>query len=341
MGTGIERSSAAEIAAGTPLVDGYGRRHRDLRISVTDRCNFRCTYCMPAEGMVWHPRDELLTFEELTRVARICVERFGFDSIRLTGGEPTVRANLVVLVEQLAALGIDLAMTTNGSKLEALAAPLRAAGLTRINISLDSLQRDRFAELTRRDELDVVLAGIRAAVAAGFEPVKVNAVVVKGVNDDEVVDFARFGRDEGVVVRFIEFMPLDAEGSWRHGSVLPTAEVVAAIAAEFPADPVERGSDPAERYRYRDGGGEFGVIGTVTEPFCSSCDRVRLTADGQLRACLFATDETDLRAILRSGGSDDDLAAALASTVAGKWAGHGISEVSFTRPTRSMSQIGG
>ncbi|MGI8756334.1 MAG: GTP 3',8-cyclase MoaA, partial [Acidimicrobiales bacterium] len=193
-----------------PLVDGFGRQHRDLRISVTDRCNFRCTYCMPAEGMVWQPRDHLLTFEELTRVARVCVDRFGFDSIRLTGGEPTVRARLPVLVAKLAALDVDLALTTNGSTLETMAHDLRGAGLDRINISLDSLRRDRFAELTRRDELPKVLAGIRAAVAAGFDPVKINVVVVRGVNDDEVVDFARFGRTEGVTVRFIEFMPLDA-----------------------------------------------------------------------------------------------------------------------------------
>ena len=329
------------VTAGTPLVDGFGRVHRDLRISVTDRCNFRCTYCMPAEGMDWHPRSELLTFEELTRVATVCVERFGFDSIRLTGGEPTVRARLPLLVENLAALDIDLSLTTNGSTLTTLAEPLKAAGLDRLNISLDSLQPDRFAELTRRDELPAVLDGIRAAVAAGFEPVKVNVVVVRGVNDDEIVDFARFGRDEGVVVRFIEFMPLDAEQKWTTGSVMPSAEIVAAIEAEFPLEPVPRGSDPAQTHRYLDGRGSVGVIGTVTEPFCSSCDRVRLTADGQLRACLFATEETDLRAILRSGGTDDDLAAALATTVAGKWAGHGISQVTFTRPTRSMSEIGG
>jgi cyclic pyranopterin phosphate synthase len=327
--------------ARTDLVDGYGRVHRDLRISVTDRCNFRCTYCMPAEGMDWHPRDELLTFEELTRIATVCVERFGFDSIRLTGGEPTVRAHLPVLVEQLAPLGVDLSLTTNGSTLGSMAGELRGAGLDRINISLDSLRRDRFTALTRRDELDRVLEGIRAAVAAGFDPVKVNVVVVRGVNDDEIVDFARFGRDEGVAVRFIEFMPLDADRRWSQGQVVPSAEIIAAIDAVFPTEPVARGSDPAERHRFLDGRGEVGVIGTVTEPFCSSCDRVRLTADGQLRACLFATEETDLRALLRRGGTDDDLADALAATVAGKWAGHGISNVTFTRPTRSMSEIGG
>jgi cyclic pyranopterin phosphate synthase len=252
-----------------------------------------------------------------------------------------VRARLPVLVEQLAALGVDLSLTTNGSTLATTAVDLRSAGLDRLNISLDSLRPERFEELTRRDELPAVLAGIRAAVAAGFDPVKVNVVVVRGVNDDEIVDFARFGRDEGVTVRFIEFMPLDADNRWSHGQVMPSAEIVAAIDAVFPTEPVHRGSDPAERHRYLDGGGEVGVIGTVTEPFCSSCDRVRLTADGQLRACLFSTDETDLRALLRGGGSDDDLAAALATTVAGKWAGHGISNVTFIRPTRSMSEIGG
>ncbi|MFN8019451.1 MAG: GTP 3',8-cyclase MoaA [Acidimicrobiales bacterium] len=325
----------------TALVDGFGRVHRDLRISVTDRCNFRCTYCMPAEGMVWHPREELLTFEELERVARVCIERFGFDSIRLTGGEPTVRARLPLLVEKLAALGVDLSLTTNGSTLASMAHDLRAAGLERINVSLDSLRADRFAELTRRDELPAVLDGIRAAVAAGLAPVKVNVVVVRGVNDDEVLDFARFGRAEGVAVRFIEFMPLDADQRWSKDAVVSSDEIVATIAAAHPLEPLPRGSDPAARYRYANGAGEVGVIGTVTEPFCSSCDRVRLTADGQMRACLFATEETDLRAILRAGGSDDDLAAAVATTVAGKWAGHGITAVGFTRPTRSMSQIGG
>lgn len=323
------------------LTDSYGRVHRDLRISVTDRCNFRCTYCMPAEGMDWHPRDALLTFEELTRVATVFVERFGFDSIRLTGGEPTVRHRLPVLVEQLSALGVDLALTTNGSTLVDQAAPLRAAGLRRINVSLDSLHAERFAALTRRDELDAVLDGIRAAVAAGFDVVKVNVVVVRGVNDDEIVEFARFGRDEGVVVRFIEFMPLDAEERWSPEQVLSSQEIVERIGEVFPLEGLARGSEPAERFRYLDGRGEVGVIGTVTEPFCASCDRVRLTADGQLRACLFATEETDLRALLRGGGSDDELAAAIERTVAGKWAGHGISSVQFIRPARSMSEIGG
>ncbi len=331
--------SVAEPAV--PLVDTFGRVHRDLRISVTDRCNFRCTYCMPAEGMVWQPREHLLTFEEIERIARVCVDRFGFDSIRLTGGEPTVRARLPLLVAKLAALDVDLAMTTNGSTLATNAHDLRDAGLDRINISLDSLRADRFRDLTRRDELPSVLDGIRAAVSAGFEPVKINVVTVRGSNDDEIVDFARFGRDEGVQVRFIEFMPLDADQHWSHGAVVPSAEIVAAIDAVFPLERVGRDHDPADRYRYLDGRGEVGVIGSVTEPFCSSCDRVRLTSDGQLRACLFATDETDLRQLLRTGADDDALAAALATTVAGKWAGHGITAVDFTRPTRSMSEIGG
>ena len=296
---------------------------------------------MPADGMDWQPREHLLTFEEIERVATVCVERFGFDSIRLTGGEPTVRAKLPLLVEKLARLDIDLALTTNGALLDEMAAPLVAAGLTRINVSLDSLRRDRFAAVTRRDELPRVIAGIRAAVAAGLRPVKINVVVQRGVNDDEIVDLARFGRDEGVVVRFIEFMPLDADGRWGRDAVVPSAEIVATIDAVFPVEAQTRGHAPAARFRYADGIGEIGVIGSVTEPFCGSCDRIRLTSDGQLRSCLFSTDETDLRALLRGGADDDALAAALESTVAGKWAGHGITKVDFIRPARSMSEIGG
>lgn len=325
----------------SPLVDGYGRVHRDLRISVTDRCNFRCTYCMPEEGMVWQPREELLTFEEIERVARVLVERHGFESIRLTGGEPTVRAHLPVLVAKLAALGVDLALTTNGATLAAMADDLAAAGLRRINISIDSLRPERFAALTRRDELPRVLAGIDAAVAAGLDPVKLNVVMIRGVNDDEAVDFARFGRERGVTVRFIEFMPLDAGEGWSSGQVVSQAEIVEAIGAVFPVEPVARGSQPAERFRYRDGQGEIGVIPSVTEPFCGSCDRIRLTADGQIRNCLFAVDEFDVRAVLRSGGSDDEVSALLDRAVGAKWAGHAIGQVHFIRPRRSMSQIGG
>ena len=326
----------------TPLVDGFGRVHRDLRISVTDRCNFRCTYCMPAEGLDWMAREDLLTYEELTRVARVCVERFGFNGIRLTGGEPTVRANLPVLIEQLSSLGVDLSLTTNGTTLTNLAPALVSAGLERINISLDSLKRERFEQITRRDELDKVLEGIDAAVSAGLAPVKINCVVMRGVNDDEIVDFARFGRERGVAVRFIEFMPLDAQGEWTNEQVVTKAEIVAAIGDVFPLEPVaERESDPAARWRYVDGGGEFGVIPSVTEAFCESCDRVRLTADGMLRHCLFATRELDLRTLLRNEATDDDLAAAITAEVGAKWAGHQINQVHFIRPARSMSQIGG
>jgi cyclic pyranopterin phosphate synthase len=324
-----------------PLVDPFQRTVRDLRISVTDRCNFRCTYCMPEEGMTWLPRDDVLSFEEIERVARVCVERFGFDGIRLTGGEPTVRAHLPVLVQKLAALGVDLAMTTNGATLGLLAHDLRAAGLKRINISLDSLRADRFLALTRRDALPQVLDGIDAALAAGFDPVKLNVVTIRGVNDDEAVDFAAFGRDKGVQVRFIEFMPLDADGTWSHDKVVPAQETVAAIHAVFPLEPVVHGSEPATRYRYLDGAGEFGVIPSVSEPFCESCDRVRLTAEGQFRTCLFAVDEFDLRTLLRTGAADDDLAAAIERAVGTKWAGHRIGQVNFIRPARSMSQIGG
>jgi cyclic pyranopterin phosphate synthase len=297
---------------------------------------------MPEEGMVWLPRSEVLSFEEIERVARVCVERFGFDGIRITGGEPTVRAHLPVLIHKLAALGVDLAMTTNGATLTVLAAELRQAGLRRINISCDSLQPERFFAITRRDALRQVLEGIDAALDAGFEPVKVNCVLMRGVNDDEIVDMARFGRERGVVMRFIEFMPLDASDEWGPGKVVPGSEVVAAIDAVFPLMPVAaRGSQPAERFVYRDGRGEVGVIASVTQSFCGSCDRVRLTAEGMFRNCLFATRETDLRAILRAGGSDDDLAAAITADVGNKWAGHSIGQVHFIRPARSMSQIGG
>src|SRR3954447_3894314 len=329
---------------GEALVDTFGRVHRDLRISVTDRCNFRCGYCMPAEGMEWMPRADLLTYEEIERVARVFVERFGFDSIRLTGGEPTVRSHLPVLIEKLAPLGADLSLTTNGATLGLIAHDLKAAGLRRINVSLDSLRADRVLELTRRDALARVLDGIDAALDAGLTPVKVNVVLMRGVNDDEVEDFAAFGRDRGVTVRFIEFMPLDAQGEWTRDQVVTRDEIVERINAVFPLDTHghgDGGSEPAERFVYRDGGGEIGVIASVSDAFCSSCDRVRLTADGQLRSCLFALDEHDLRSLLRGDASDDDLVAAIQLCVRAKWAGHGINAVQFIRPRRSMSQIGG
>ena len=323
------------------LIDGFGRVHRDLRISVTDRCNFRCTYCMPQEGMKWQPREDLLTFEEIERVATILVQRFGIKAIRLTGGEPTVRANLAVLVAKLAALNVDLAMTTNGVTLPLLAPSLRQAGLRRINISLDSLQPDRFHEITRRDELTRVLEGIHSAVQAGFAPVKINVVVIKGFNDDEIVDFAHFGRELGVVVRFIEFMPLDADEDWSNDKVLTQAEILAELSRTFELQPLDRTSAPASRWRYADGGGEIGVVASVSQSFCDSCDRVRITADGQFRNCLFATEETDVRVLLRQAASDDEIAAALQRSVSAKWAGHSINKVHFIRPVRSMSEIGG
>jgi GTP 3',8-cyclase len=328
------------------LIDPFARRVKDLRISITDRCNFRCTYCMPEEGMQWMERSELLTYEEQVRIARVCVERWSFQAIRVTGGEPTVRAHLPRLFEMLAPLGVDLAMTTNGVRLPELAHDLAEAGLRRVNISIDSLRRETFRDLTRRDELDRVLAGIDAALDAGLSPVKLNVVVMRGVNDDEVVDLAAFGRAKGVGVRFIEFMPLDAEGAWTREQVVPAREILDAIDTVFPLETPADGSasghpEPARLARYADGIGDVGVIPSVTEPFCDDCDRVRITADGKFRTCLFALDETDLRAILRDGGTDDELAAAISGAVGTKWAGHHIGKVDFIRPDRSMSQIGG
>ena len=324
-----------------PLVDGHGRVHRDLRISITDRCNLRCTYCMPEEGLRWQPRHELLTFEEIERLATVLVDRLGIDAIRLTGGEPTLRAHLPVLVERLAPLGTDLSISTNATTLERLAGDLARAGLRRVNISLDSLRPDRFFELTRRHELDKVLAGIDAALAAGLTPVKLNVVAMRGVNDDEVVDLAAFGRAKGITVRFIEFMPLDASGAWEQTSVVSADEIVGAIDAVFPLEVVPRSSAPATVWRYRDGSGEIGVIPSVTQPFCGDCDRIRLTADGKLRTCLFATEETDLRALLRGGAGDEAIADVVAAAVGEKGPGHLIGQPTFIRPRRSMSQIGG
>jgi cyclic pyranopterin phosphate synthase len=324
-----------------PLVDSYGRVHRDLRISVTDRCNFRCTYCMPEEGMQWLPREDILTFEEIERLARLLVERHGIDSIRLTGGEPTVRAHLPVLIEKLARLPVDLALTTNGATLRLVAHDLAAAGLKRINVSLDTFRRDRFLEITRRDDLDKVLDGIDAALEAGLNPVKINAVMMRGVNDDELLDFARFGREKGVVVRFIEFMPLDADQTWKHDAVVTLDEIVARISAVHPLEPVERSSAPAARWRYVDGKGEIGIVASVTQAFCDTCDRIRLTAEGKFRNCLFALEEHDLRALLRRGATDDELSEAVEVAVGAKWAGHQINQVHFIRPKKSMSQIGG
>ena len=329
------------------LVDPFGRVIKDLRISVTDRCNFRCTYCMPEEGMKWLPRSEVLTFEEIERLARVFVEYYGVEGIRLTGGEPTVRAHLPVLVSKLAAIGgpdgpIDVAMTTNGATLRLVAHSLRDAGLNRVNISLDTLDRAKFREMTRRDELERVLDGIEAAKEAGFAPVKVNAVVERGVNDDEIVDLARYGRQHQVEVRFIEFMPLDADGQWGNDKVVGQDEIVERVNDVFPVEQLPaRGAAPADRFRYLDGAGVVGVIPTVTKPFCGDCDRVRLTAEGQFRTCLFATREFDLMAAMRAGESDDQIAARIEVAVGTKWAGHRINQVNFVRPSKSMSQIGG
>ncbi|MCU1359515.1 MAG: moaA [Ilumatobacteraceae bacterium] len=339
----------------TVLVDPFGRTIRDLRLSITDRCNFRCTYCMPEEGMKWVPRSEVLSFEEFERLARIFVERFEVDGLRLTGGEPTVRAHLPVLVAKLAQLRVpahsesplagqkpDLSITTNGATFRLLAHELRDAGLDRVNISLDTLRPDRFLQMTRRDELVRVLDGIQAAKEAGFAPVKINAVIERGVNDDEVLDLARFGRDHQVEMRFIEFMPLDATGHWVSDKVVTQDEIVSAISEVFPMEQVPaRGAAPADRWRYLDGAGMVGVIPTVSKPFCADCDRVRLTADGQFRTCLFATDEFDFRALMRGGATDDELSMEIQRAVGTKWAGHQINQVNFIRPSRSMSQIGG
>ena len=330
------------------LIDSFGRTVRDLRISVTDRCNFRCTYCMPEEGLKWLDRSEVLTYEEIERVARICVETFGVDSLRLTGGEPTVRAHLPQLIAKLAALRLpdgtkpDIALTTNGATLRNIALELRDAGLDRINVSMDSLKPERFFAMTRRDELHNVLAGIAEAQVAGFSPMKVNAVVERGANDDEILDLVRYGRDNNVEVRFIEFMPLDATNEWERNKVVSQDEIVATIAAEFPLELMpSRGAAPADRWRFLDGKGTVGVIPSVTHPFCGDCDRVRLTSDGQFRTCLFATDESDIRSLLRNGGTDEEIAELIQIAVGAKWAGHQINQVNFIRPNRSMSQIGG
>ena len=329
------------------LIDPFGRVIEDLRISITDRCNFRCTYCMPEEGMQWLPRSEVMTFEEIERLARIFVQRYGVRGIRLTGGEPTVRAHLPVLVEKLAAIDgpsgpVDLAMTTNGATMRLIAQTLRDAGLRRVNISLDTLDRAKFHRMTRRDELVRVLDGVEAAKEAGFDPVKVNAVIERGVTDDEIVALADYGRRTGVEVRFIEFMPLDADGHWMNDKVVGQDEIVEAIHAVYPLEQLPaRGAAPADRFRYLDGTGTIGVIPTVTKPFCGDCDRVRLTAEGQFRTCLFATKEFDLMSAMRAGESDDELAARIEAAVATKWAGHRINQVNFVRPGKSMSQIGG
>jgi cyclic pyranopterin phosphate synthase len=299
---------------------------------------------MPEEGVPFLPRDEILSFDEITRLARVA-RSLGVSSLRLTGGEPLMRRGLVELVRQLATVGFDdIALTTNGTALAAYAPALARAGLHRVNVSCDSLQPRRFARIRRRGELGIVLAAMGAAESAGLVPLKVNVVVIAGLNDDEVVDFAAFARDHGRVVRFIEYMPLGAEGDWRRGQVVESAEVLARINDRWPLEAVEApGTDPAPavRYRFRDTGGEIGVVASVTRPFCGTCNRLRLTADGAIRNCLLSDDEVPVREMLRNEGSDEDLALALRRSVWGKLPGHGINEPGFLQPARSMSMIGG
>jgi GTP 3',8-cyclase len=327
-----------------PLIDTHARTVRDLRISVTDRCNLRCVYCMPAEGMPWLPKDDLLTYEELARLARICVE-CGVTGIRLTGGEPTVRQDLSTLVRMLRAISpaLDLSLTTNGIKLGAMADELRAAGLNRVNVSLDTLSRERFHRIARRDRLGDVLAGLAAAKRAGFSPIKVNAVLVRGFNDDEAVPLARWARDEGFELRFIEWMPLDFQQGWDRSKLVSAAEILTQLSAELPLGP-EDGDDPsapARTWRWLDAPVRVGIVASVTRPFCGTCDRIRLTADGQVRTCLFANREFDVRAVLRSGAGDDAVEALLRDAVLRKLPGHLVGQAEFRQPARGMSSIGG
>ena len=325
-------------------MDRFGRVATDLRISVTDRCNFRCRYCMPAEGVPWLPTSELLTFEETALVARVLIES-GVRAVKLTGGEPLVRKDLENLVSMLRGIDaeLDISLTTNGYLLGDRAEALAAAGLDRVAVSCDSLLRHRFRAITLRDAFDRVMKGLRAAARAGLAPVKVNCVVMRGVNDAEIPAFAELAREAGYEVRFIEFMPLDAQGAWRSVDVVPGAEILERIDRTHPLIAVDgMASQPATSYRFADGAkGRVGIIPSVTEPFCDSCDRLRLTADGQLRACLFSTDETDLRSLLRDGATDEALAAAARACVAAKEAGHRIGAPEFEAPARSMSMIGG
>ena len=328
-----------------PLVDAWGREIKSVRISVTDKCNFRCTYCMPAEGLEWLGRDEILSFEEIARLVAV-LARLGVDEVRLTGGEPLIRRDLPTLVGMLSAIaGVrDLSLTTNGVLLDRLAGPLVEAGLQRLNVSLDSLNHVRFTEITRRDALDAVLRGLEEAERyPELRPIKVNCVAVKGFTETEVPALAELARRKPYVVRFIEFMPLDADEAWREDDVLTGAEIRAIIESEhgplveLPA----KASSTARRFRFADGAGELGFVNPVSEPFCSSCDRIRLTADGQLRTCLFSRREWDLKEPLRAGASDAELTQLLRFAVQHKELKHRINDPGFVRASRSMSQIGG
>ena len=324
-----------------PLVDGFGRVHTDLRLSLTDRCNLRCTYCMPAEGLDWLPTPELLTDDELVRLVGVFAS-MGVRTVRLTGGEPLLRRGLPGLVARLSELGLRLSLTTNGLGLARQAQALRDAGLGRVNVSLDTLRPERFLELTRRDRFVDVVDGLRAAKQAGLDPVKVNTVLMRGVNDDEAADLLAWALEHGYALRFIEQMPLDPQHGWDRATMVPADEILEVLGRHVTLTPVEhRGSAPAEEFLVDGGPATVGVVGSVTRPFCASCDRLRLTADGQVRNCLFARAESDLRGPLRAGADDDELAERLRVAVAGKKAGHGIGEPGFVQPDRPMSAIGG
>jgi len=347
------RSSASAHAEPTErdqlvLADAYGRVATDLRVSLTDRCNLRCAYCMPPEGLDWLPGAEVLTDDEIVRLITIGVERLGITTVRLTGGEPLLRKNLELLVADIAALSPtpDIALTTNGIGLAARAQKLAAAGLKRINISLDTLDPDTFAQLARRRRLPDVLAGITAARDAGLAPVKINTVLLRGVNDHEAFDLLRWAMAEQVQLRFIEQMPLDPQHGWKRDEMITADEIRERLSqhvelVEDPEDVLTRGSAPAELFRVAGTGYSVGVIASVSKPFCGACDRVRLTADGQIRNCLFARTESDLRTPLRTGASDSELAARWVAAVASKQPGHGINDPSFLQPDRPMSAIGG
>ncbi|MEU7824106.1 GTP 3',8-cyclase MoaA [Catellatospora sp. NPDC049133] len=332
-------------SASTGLIDRYGRRAVDLRVSLTDRCNLRCSYCMPPEGLPWLPKQEILTDDEVLRLITVAVTRLGVEEVRFTGGEPLLRPGIVGIVAGSAALTPrpKLSVTTNGIGLARLAVPLRDAGLDRVNVSLDTIDPERFAAIALRRRFDDVIDGLSAAAAAGLTPVKLNAVLLRGINDDEAPALLRFALAHGYELRFIEQMPLDAQHGWSRDQMITAAEILAALEAEFDLspDPAERAGAPAETWLVNGGPAKVGVIGSVTRPFCGDCDRTRLTADGQVRNCLFATGETDLRGLLRGGADDEEIAARWRTAMWGKLPGHGIDDPSFLQPVRPMSAIGG
>jgi GTP 3',8-cyclase len=329
----------------TPLIDNFGRLHDNLRLSVTDRCNIRCFYCMPETDVKFQPREQLLTFEEIERFVRVAAT-MGVRKLRLTGGEPLVRKNLATLVRKLVAIeGIeDLALTTNGVLLAAQAEELYDAGLRRINVHLDTLDRERFLKITRRDDLDKVLEGIEVCRRLGYGPIKINAVAVKNLVEPDIVPLARYGRERDIEIRYIEFMPLDSQGLWERDRVLLADDMLALLQREI--GPLEEIPDrdaraPATEYRFADGVGRVGFIASVSRPFCLNCNRIRLTSDGKLRYCLFAIEETDVKSLLREGGSDDEIRAVIRGSVADKWIGHEINSSRFVPPPRPMYSIGG